>query len=66
MVVVLNQDLECVALVLVHVPCLDIFDESGENGKVALYSVMWRDILPASARKEFGLEGGKGDLYLGQ
>ena len=51
MVLVLEQDLECVVPVLV-------FDESGENGRLALLTVMGRDILPVSARKELVLENG--------
>ena len=36
MVVVLEQYIEVVVPVLVHVLCLDLFDEIGENGIVVL------------------------------
>ena len=64
MVVVLEQDPECVVLVLEHVLCLDLFDESGENGRFALLTMMGRDILPIGACEEIGLEGGISDLLL--
>ena len=57
MVIVLEQDLECVVLVLVPVLWLDLFDKRGENGRVVLLSAMGRDVLPFSARKEFDVEG---------
>ena len=50
MVVVLARDLELVLPVLVPVLCLHLFNERGEDGRVALLSVMWRDVLPVSAR----------------
>ena len=65
MVVVLEQDFEWVAPVLVPVLFLDLFDERGENGRVVLLSVMGRDVLPVSARNELGVESGICDLQPG-
>ena len=62
MVVVLEQDLELVVHVFVSVVCLLPFNGSGGNGRVVLFTVMGRDVLPASARKELGLESGICDL----
>ena len=61
----LEQDLERVVPVLVSVLWLDLFDESGENGRVALLTVMGRNVLPVSAHKELGVEGGVCDLQPG-
>ena len=53
-----EQDLERVVPVLVPVLCLDLFDESGENGRALLFAVMGRDVLPIRACKKLGFESG--------
>ena len=55
MIIVLEQDLERAVPVLVPELCLNLFDEWGENGRVVLLTVMRRDVLLVSARKELGV-----------
>ena len=61
-VFVLGPDLELVDSVAMPVFLLDLFDERCQNVIVALFIMVWRNVLPIRAGEELALKSGICDL----